>query len=290
MTISESFALLITRIQPLPAETEAAEQHLGTIKTRLQTVFDLVDCKRTGSYARSTSIRDFSDTDLFPVFRKSNFTRADTLINSDTALGNIRQALVDRYPNTPIGKDVMAIVVSFADGRHVDVVPALFDRMEQKLPVYLIPDGSGDWMPTCPGLYDAYIAQCNTKSGGKLSYVAQLMKFWRECRSPRIPLSSFHIEMLLAYEEVCKVATNYSDCMLEVLRSLARRECRAMQDPYKIGGNIPAVKTASQRERALSSIINSRDHAQTAIQAESYFNLDEARRQWDIVFNGKFPW
>jgi hypothetical protein len=47
MTISDSFALLLTRIQPLPAETEAAEQHLGTIKTRLQTVFDLVDCKRT---------------------------------------------------------------------------------------------------------------------------------------------------------------------------------------------------------------------------------------------------
>src|ERR1035441_3588863 len=96
MTLSESFSLLLTRIQPLPAETEAAEQHLGTIKTRLQTVFDLVDCKRTGSYARSPSIRDFSDTDLFPVSRFDNFTRADTLINSDTALGNIRQALVDR--------------------------------------------------------------------------------------------------------------------------------------------------------------------------------------------------
>jgi hypothetical protein len=100
MTISESFALLITRIQPLPAETKAAEQHLGTIKTRLQTVFDLVDCKRTGSYARSTSIRGYSDTDLFPVFRKSNFTRADTLISSDTALNNIDHKTWPADPKT----------------------------------------------------------------------------------------------------------------------------------------------------------------------------------------------
>ena len=291
MTISESFTTLIGRIQPLESEMDSARQHLAAIKTRLETNFDLVDCRKSGSFARGTSISGISDTDLFAVFRKRNFTRAGSLINSNTALANVRQALLQRYPNTFIGKDVMAVVVSFADGRNVDVVPALFDSMfKEKWPVYLMPDGSGGWMQTCPSLYDAYVAQANGQSGGKLIYVTQLMKFWRECRNPRIPISSFHIEMVLASEEVCKGVKSYSVCMLELLRSLARRECRAIRDPYGIAGNIPAVKTANQRERAFSAVLNSRNHAESAIAAESRRDIQEARRQWDLVFNGDFPW
>jgi hypothetical protein len=145
-------------------------------------------------------------------------------------------------------------------------------------------------MRTSPALYDAYIREANREAGGKLIQVAQFMKFWRECREPRIPLSSFHIEMILASEEVCKGVKSYAECMLDILRNLARRECRAMQDPYDIAGNIPAVKTLSQRERAQNSIVNSRDHAQSARGAELGSDLEEARRQWDIVFNGSFPW
>lgn len=291
MNISESFQLLISRIQPLETELQAARQHLATIRTRLETEFEVSKCFPIGSFARGTSIRGFSDTDLLAVFRKTVFTWGDNLINSDTALEKVRVALAERYPNSDVYKDGIAIAVSFSDGRHVDVVPGVFDSMfKEKWPVYLIPDGSGIWMQTSPSLYDAYLSDANTASGSKMIYVAQLMKFWRECREPRIPLSSFHIEMVLAYEEVCKGVKSYADCMLEILRSLARRECRAMRDPYGIAGNIPAVKTASQRERALASVTNSRDHAESAVSADLRSDLAEARRQWDIVFNTKFPW
>ncbi len=291
MNISESFQLLISRIQPLESENQAARQHLATIRTRLETEFEVSKCFAIGSFARGTSIRGFSDTDLLAVFRKAVFTWGDNLINSDTALEKVRVALAERYPNSNVYKDGIAIAVSFSDGRHVDVVPGVFDSMyKEKWPVYLIPDGSGAWMQTSPSLYDAYLSEANTASGSKMIYVAQLMKFWRECREPRIPLSSFHIEMVLAYEEVCKGVKSYADCMLDILRSLARRECRAMRDPYGIAGNIPAVKTASQRERALASVTNSRDHAESAVSANLRSDLAEARRQWDIVFNTKFPW
>jgi len=291
MNISESFATLIGRIQPLQSEFDAARQHRDAIKTRLETDFDLSSSRPIGTSARATSIRGFSDTDLLAAFRKSNFTRGGSLINSDTALDNVRKALVQRYPNSDVRRDGIAIAVSFSDGRQVDVVPGVFERMyEEKWPVYSIPDGMGRWMRTSPALYDDYILQANRQSSGKLIQVAQLMKFWRECREPRIPFSSFHIEMILASEAVCKGVKSYSECMLDILRSLARRECRAMQDPYDIAGNIPAMKTLSQRERAQNSIVNSRDHAQWAREAERRPILDEARRQWDIVFNGRFPW
>jgi predicted nucleotidyltransferase len=291
MTINESFFELIRRIQPPESELQAARQHLATIRTRLETEFEVSKVFPVGSFSRGTSIRGFSDTDLLAVFRKVVFTCGDNLINSETGLEKVRQALVERYPNSDVYKDGIAIAVSFSDGRHVDVVPGVFSSMyREKWPVYLIPDNAGGWMQTCPSIYDAYLSGANTESGSKLIYVAQLMKFWRECREPRIPLSSFHIEMVLAYEEVCKGVKSYADCMLEILRSVARRECRAMGDPYGIAGNIPAVKTASQRERALASVANSRDHAESAVNADGRGDIQEARRQWDIVFNQKFPW
>jgi hypothetical protein len=290
MNISESFAELISRIQPLQSEFDAARQHRDTIQTRLEKEFEVSSCRPIGSSAHGTSIRDFSDTDLLAVFRKTAFTWGDSLINSDTALEKVCVALAERYPYSDVYKDGISIAVSFSDGRHVDVVPAVFDSMHEKWPIYLIADGVGGWMGTSPALYDAYIASANRESGGKLTYVAQLMKFWRECREPRIPLSSFHIEMVLAYEDVCKGVKAYSECMLEILRSLARRECRAMRDPYGIAGNIPAVRTESQRERALASVTNSRNHADSALVAENSSDVQEARKQWDIVFNGEFPW
>ncbi len=291
MTISESFAELIRRIQPLESELQAASQHLDTIKTRLGTVFEISSFRTIGSFARNTSIRGVSDTDLMAVFRKVEFTWGGNYINSNTALDNVRKALLDRYPSSDIRRDGIAIAIRFTDGRQVDVVPAMFDQMyREKWPVYHIPDGAGWWMSTCPSLYDAYIAGANSEAGGKLIAVAQLMKFWRECRDPRIPLSSFHIEMVLASEGSCKGVKSYADCTLDILRSLTRRECRAMRDPYDIAGNIPAVKTDSQRERALASIVSSRNHAASAVTATANGDIQEARRQWDIVFNSNFPW
>ena len=289
MSISQSFSKLIERIQPTPVEVSSAKQHLGVIKTRLETVFALSSCRITGSFNRDTSIRGFSDTDLFAVFRKAEFTRAGSIISSTRALENIRLQLLARYPSTPLGRDGMAITIKYSDGQIVDVVPALFESMfKERWPIYLIPDGIGGWMRSCPSLYDAYIKQADDQGGGKLKYVAQLMKFWRDCRSPRIPLSSFHIEMVLASEEICKGVKSYSACFRDLLRSLAERNCRAIRDPYQISGYISAVKTANQMDIADASVRNSRNHANDALVAESY-DVTEARRQWKIVFNGNFP-
>jgi hypothetical protein len=246
-------------------------------------------CRVTGSFNRDTSIHGFSDTDLFAVFRKAQFTWGGNIISSTRVLENIRQELLARYPNTPLGRDGMAITVKFSDSQIVDVVPALFDAMfREKWPIYLIPDGAGGWMHSSPSLYDAYIKQSDTQSGGKLKYVAQLMKFWRDCRNPRIPLSSFHIEMVLASEEICKGVKSYSECLRDLLRSLTERNCRAIRDPYQIGGYISAVKTANQMDNSSASVRHSRNHANAAVVAESY-DVAEARRQWKIVFNGNFP-
>jgi hypothetical protein len=76
-------------------------------------------------------------------------------------------------------------------------------------PMYAIPDGSGGWIKTSPAQHNAFIRQRDESPRGKLRRVAQLIKIWRQWRSPRVPLSSFHIEMVLASKNLCLGVKSY---------------------------------------------------------------------------------
>ena len=290
-TVSGSFQELIRRIQPLQSEIDAAEGHLATIKTRLEYAFSLKKFFTAGSYGRNTFIRGKSDVDAFAVISLDDIKWGNGWKSSFTILDNFRAELAARFPYSSVYRDVHAIVVEFTDCK-VDVVPAVWAEFseEYKRPIYWIPDGNGDWMRTSPELHNDYIKKKNDESGGKLRTVAQMMKFWRECRNPRIPLSSFHIEIVLASENICYGIKSYADCVTELLQSLAARDCAGIRDPFGICGIIPAVKTEAQRAGATASVKNSRDHAKAALSAALYGNTNEALRQWDIVFNSAFPY
>jgi hypothetical protein len=170
------------------------------------------------------------------------------------------------------------------------VVPSRFHGMTQtNRPLYKKPDGADDWMLTAPEVHAKYIQDADRKSMGKLRRTAQLMKFWRDCRTPKVPLSSFHIEMLLASFRICEGVKSYTECVTELFQLLAQRECQAIRDPLQIAGHIGAIRGAQQRETALRSIAYSRDHAKEALYAERHTCVQEAKRQWDIVFHGNFP-
>lgn len=290
MSVSASFSKLIDRIQPTQVEIQNAVQHAKQIKTRLEQSYSLKKLFSAGSFPRQTYIHSSSDIDYFAVFARDDMRWGESYVRSSTALDNLRRDLEARYPASTVYRDVHAIVVSFSDGVKVDVVPTTFYGMTQKnWPVYKMPDGAGNWMETSPELHAKYIKEADDKSRGKLRRTAQLMKFWRECRSPKVPLSSFHIEMLLAWSRLCEGAKRYAECVTELLQLLAHRECQALRDPLQISGNIGATRSFQQRETALRSIVYSRDHAKDGLYAERHRNVQEAKRQWDIVFNGQFP-
>lgn len=286
---ADRFQTLLARISPLQSEIDAAERHVATIRTRLAEAFALKGFVRAGSYSRNTFIRGGSDVDMFAVVARDDLRWGGSYVSSDTALGNFGRELRARFPSTAIRRDTQAIVLEFTDCQ-VDVVPAYFSGMTtSNHPMYAIPDGQGGWMKTSPAQHNAYIRHEDEASRGKLRRVAQLIKFWRECRSPRMPLSSFHIEMVLASEGICRGIKSYSECVSEVLQGLAQRECRGLQDPLRISGLLPAVKSEARRESAVASVRYSREHAKSALRAASLNCHGEACRQWDIVFNGCFP-
>ncbi|PTY01855.1 hypothetical protein DB347_25290 [Opitutaceae bacterium EW11] len=291
MSAADSFHTLLARVAPSETQRQRVATHRDTIASRLKSQFAFYKMLTIGSYARGTDIAGESDVDLFAVFTKDEVTWGNSVKSSTTMLDNVRNALEGRFPNTAIQRDVHAIVVAFSSGVRVDVVPAYFVGMtsDNRFPVYAMPDGSGGWMRVSPDAHASYISQADAQAAGKLRGTARIMKFWRSCRSPAIPLSSFHIEMILAQEAICAGVKTYATCFTELLMKLAARDCSALRDPLGIAGNIPAVKVPSMQQRVVDSVSNSRDHAKAAESSDYWGGTVEARRQWDIVFNGSFP-
>ena len=167
MSVSNSFAKLIERIQPTDAETENALTHAEQIKTRLKQSYNLRKLFSAGSFPRQTYVHGSSDIDVFAVFARDDMRWGDRYVNSSTALGNLKKELEARYPLSTVYRDVHAIVVGFSDGVMVDVVPASFHGMtQQNWPIYKMPDGSGNWMLTSPELHARYIKEADDKGVG----------------------------------------------------------------------------------------------------------------------------
>ncbi len=168
-TVSDTLQSLLKRIQPTGGEIQAANRHFATIKTRLETVFTVKKFFAAGSFSRDTFIRGRSDVDVFAQITLDEIRRGDGRKSSYTVLDNFRKEIAARLPATKVGRDVHAIVVGFSD-MDMDVVPAAWAGFstQHKRPLYLIPDGNGEWMESSPEIHNGYIKSKNQESGGKL--------------------------------------------------------------------------------------------------------------------------
>jgi hypothetical protein len=296
--IAKHFLELISQTQLRLKDSLIYGSHRSSIDKRLRRVFTTNRIQPIGSSSRGTSVRNVSDIDLMLVLNVKEVRWGDRWVSSDTVLKNVRGQLQGRYTTTEVERDGEAIVVNFADGTYpVDIVPAVYTHSApvkfsatdiKNYPVFKIPDGEGDWMFTSPLTHTRYLQLQNTRSRGKLYNVVRLLKFWRSCRNPDIPLNSFHIELLLASQEICIGAKSYSQCLYSAFAELNSRECRALQDPMSISGLVKAANTDAKRACVQDAIDFSLRHAGSALDAEDKGDTVEALRQWDIVFNSQF--
>lgn len=285
--VAQRFQRLLASLQFSAVDVTRYNSHMASVTTRLATAFHLNKPLVIGSAARGSAIRQDSDVDLMSVFKMAELRCGDRLVSSYTLLNRVRQELQDRFWNTDLGRDGQAITVRFRDGQYsVDVVPAGFWAIENNSPVYLIPDGTGNWMKTSPRTHNAYIAGANLRSANKLKYVAQLAKHWRFSRG--LPLNSFHVEMLIATTRICDGAKTYAQCMTDLLDTLRDRACRGLQDPKRIAGLLPAANTDAKLDKLFAAVDYSAKHARAALRAEEQGATAEAIRQWNIVFNDGF--
>jgi predicted nucleotidyltransferase len=285
--IARRFGELLESLNPTIREEEAISTHQQVLQSRFGTSLSAYPPLAFGSYPRRTAITRYSDLDLLLRLPAEVRKRGGEFVSSNTVLDNVRRQAQDRLPLTSVGRDEHAIVIAYADGTRIDLVPAFFCSFNTH-PVFEIPDGKGWWMPTSPAQHKTFIQTADQESAGKLKGVAKLVKFWRFTRQTPIPLSSIHLELILAVERTCIGARSYSACLNWTFHVLARRRGAGLRDPV-LGGLIPAVNTDAKRTELNGALDHAVLHAGAAVNAESSGDTQEAIRQWNIVFNGYFP-
>lgn len=291
-TVTDGFDELRGRLAPLTRETDARSRHRGTIQQGIQGAYpQLVRVEVFGSHARDTAIRTHSDVDYLAVLRRQDLTWGGTLIDSERALVNCRDALRARFPSTPIDIRNPAVVVRFrGDEGAVDVVPGFWDGTvanDDGYPVFCIPQWDGQWLRTSPQRHKRFIAD---HSYQRLGEVVRLVKAWKYSRETPVPILALHVELLVAAADICQTpAITYRQYFLQALKLLLDRRGAALQDPIGIGSPIPLSSSSAQRDTALNSIRHAWEHGMDAWNAENRGDIREAFRQWDIVFNGTFP-
>lgn len=291
MRVAIAFHKLLERLQPTKAGILKAKLHTTSIKARLTSSFELNKVIYMGSTARLTAIKGYSDVDLLTVLPRKVLKWGTGQISSDTFINNIRDDLNERFHATTVRRDKQAVVVMFGGGTEpIDVVPAIFHEFKtsKKVPVYLIPDGNGGWLETAPDAHNNYIKAANIASRGKLNKTIQLLKHWRNTRQPIIPLTSIHLELLLASSRICSGPKSYARCVHEALILLESRGARGLHDPTQLAGILSAANTDAQKKSLSKSLSYAVEHADKAVDAQERNDWKESLRQWSIVFNNDF--
>lgn len=282
---------LVERIQPRPAEVNRAGMRFLRIRSRLSRSFVVARTIAIGSHSKGTAVTRISDVDILALLRRREAKWGGSLVSSDTFLRRVREDLAERYPQTSIRRDAQAIVVGFGQGEYsVDVVPAIYYKAAPNgYPIYRIPDGEGDWMTTAPGLHAAYFKGRDERSGGRLKHVVQMIKLWAQARATPVPLSSFHLEIVLAASGLMSGTVPYSRGLALSFGLLNLRSGAAIRDPSGVSGLIPAASSETKRESLERSLAFASEHAIAAHAAERVGDAVEALRQWRIVFGSYLP-
>jgi hypothetical protein len=281
---------LAARIQPEDSALAAARSHRISVRARLSKSFAVAGAHQMGSHARETAVHRYSDLDFMVVLRKEEFMHGGRMVSSDTVLNRVVDDLRERFPLSSVRRDILAASLGFGStGQSLDVVPAKFEAFQDGRPVFLIPDGTGEWLRTSPQVHDRKFQIMQERSGNKLRKVSQLLKWWKHAREEPLPIRSFYIDMFLCTTDVAVgVGKSYGTCLKDVFELLASTECRTLVDPCGIAGRIAANDGFFQRESLNRAVRYAYQHAIAALAAERHRDFQEANRQWSLVFNGTY--
>jgi len=279
-TVAAGFSAYLSRLTPPPSSISAASSHRQSVKEAL----DFIQLNRffqTGSFSHGTGVHPYSDVDYFATFSSTQPG------SSDTALGNVRRRLQERYPSTTVVVRRPAVVVNFSSGPY-EVVPAWIKRTEGSVSVYAIPGASSGWIEAAPDAHLDYVNDCNAvESGGKAKGLARLIKAWKYERN--VPVSSFYLEMQAARHARNNKPVIYSWDVLSLLKALRANNLAAMNDPSGHVGRIYAASSETSKIDALSKLDTAIGRAQKARDAEQAERISDAFYWWDLVFDGAFP-
>ena len=285
-TVAQGFTDFLRTLTPTTRESQAAKNHRASIKTCLESNFNMTRFFRTGSFGNGTSISGHSDVDYFAEVPTSKLKA-----NSTSTLREVRDALDKRFPNTGVRVNCPAVVIPFGtDAKEsTEVTPADYirDTEEDGYRVYEIPDCSDGWMLSSPSAHNAYVRKVNEDLNDKVKPLIRFIKAWKYYRN--VPISSFYLELRVAKYAEGESSIVYDIDVKGVFSHLDSIDLVRMQDPMGISGYISPCSTQTQLDDAKSKLATALTRAQKARDAEARGDTKDAFCWWNLLYNEQFP-
>jgi hypothetical protein len=288
-TIEEGFETLLKWLVPLISEREKSTSHKESVNSCLITNCGCTSLFETGSFGNGTGVRHYSDTDYFAIIPSNNLHN-----NSSTSLRLVKEALQHTFWATPgIVVSCPAVKIPFGTykSEELEVIPCcnsgLVETPLGNFRQYEIPDCNDGWMFSSPRAHNAYVEFHDQRLGRKLKPLIQLIKAWKYYND--VPIISFYLELRVTKYVETETVIVYDIDVKNILNKLLDIELASIRDPMGISGLIPASKTASQKDTALSKLNTAVTRAEKAATAKSNDNINNAFYWWNLLFNNEFP-
>ena len=284
-TVNQGFNVFLMKLTPTATESEKAKTHRASIKTCLETKFNMSRFFRTGSFGHGTSISGYSDVDYFAEIPTSKLKE-----KSATTLSEVRDALDERFPKTGVRVNCPAVLIPFGtDAKEgTEVIPANYCKdTTEGYKLYGIPDCEDGWMHSSPDAHTAYVKQIDDSLNGKVKPLIRFIKAWKYYRS--VPIASFYLELRVTKYAAGKSSIDYDRDVKSVFSHLHEIDLADMQDPMGISGYIKPCSTTTKLDDAKSKLSTAKTRAQKAYDANKAGNVKEAFRLWNQLYNEKFP-
>ncbi|MBX4965417.1 SMODS domain-containing nucleotidyltransferase [Rhizobium binae] len=237
-----------------------------------------------GSWGKGTQLRPSADIDIMAKFSWQVHERFEQRANNKQSqlLQEIREFLLEPYPQTNIRGDGQVVVVDF-NTITVELVPVFPLENGQ----YVMPDTNdgGRWKTVDPLAQIALVDRVDAKTNGNVRALTKMIKLWN--REKKTSLKSFVLELLVAeFMDNYPWASNdyfyYDWFVRDFFQYLKRRSGTSLLIPgtgeaYYLGTDwAPSVESAIENSLA-------------ACQWE-YHDYDvTAGQEWQKIFGTRIP-
>jgi len=180
MNISQTFVEFIDNLKVV-RQTDISNKYKKITKALNKEFYDskseISHSLQVGSYGRGTAIKGVSDLDMIYEMPPEAYSTYNSRVHGQSdLLQEVRNALLEPYPNTKIRGDGQVVVISFT-GFQVEVCPSFLQEDNS----YIYPDSNkgGKWRKTDPRPEITEMRSFNYTTNGNLKHLAKMCRSWK---------------------------------------------------------------------------------------------------------------
>ena len=232
MELNSYFSGLLGAIEPDPTSVTTAKTAHETLRSQLQRDEEASeadpDSYLTGSYGRSTAIKDIKDVDIIVMIDLDHSKTTPEVVVAWV------QSILQKY-YTKVRAQGRSVGVTTTSGFDLDVVPSV--AMSHRQGPLWIPDrDAGAWVASHPKGQIAFGISRNEATEGYYKHLVKIMKHWRDRLTPAASrVKSYILESLVA-ENIRYKPVSYGHGVQQILRGI-----EISYTPYVIAKIVPTV-------------------------------------------------